>query len=583
MALFGWSRSASSARRTLIDRLDARKQRHELESLLLIEGGAFGTARLARQWLSLGQVELARPLIDDLATRFAEDDCIEGQTGRELAAKWRTEFAAALDSTWPNPPLKSEVVSHSEPLSQWFPLDWSAPRDRFHENDQLWLLRDAGGRVVVARDRLGREQWRSKLSFDDYSTQHVLGMSAAWHARWLALNVGDQFLVFDTLSAAVANDETPDVGVASKVVEPRLMWQSSLVDRRHDQQVSPSPIRQSVPVAGMPDQFRIKDSTGRPFGRVAFIGHDVVCHQTGNRMMASQLATGDILWIHDGLPVGCELSGDERVVVAVSPDEQELLVLNTLDGRWVGRHDLGSAKVLGMLGRNLLTWTDSELRLLDAATNAVLLREKFPLGTLPCVSLEDAVAMLEPTGRFTIWSLRDGSKLLDQSLPPMEGLTHFVVLRDRERWLLLTHLEEAADPKTQPSRVGLLHFGHWRVRGPAFAFDRATGQQKWSTTLDGNGLLSSQSSDSPVLLFASRVPPKDPWDIDRAVLRVVALDKREGRQLPLVTDVRINRAVPKSSVNSSSLSIFVEQRPNLDVKAIDVQVERDLYRLTFEK
>lgn len=69
---------------------------------------------------------------------------------------------------------------------------------RLHENWQLW--RDAGGRAVVARDSFGREQWRTKLPFENYSTPHVVGLSATWHARWLVLNLGERFLVLDTLT-----------------------------------------------------------------------------------------------------------------------------------------------------------------------------------------------------------------------------------------------------------------------------------------------------------------------------------------------------------------------------------------------
>lgn len=577
LALFGWNNSASAARRTLIERIDPRKQRHEFESLLLAERGAFATARLAQQWLSYRQVELARPLIDALATRFADEKCLEDKTGREWAAIWRTKFADELKADWPTGPLKSERVSNSEPLNATFHIDWSAPPDAFHENWQLW--RDTGGRAIVARDSFGREQWRSKVPFENYSTPVVVGMSATWHARWLVLNLGERFLVLDTLppSAPKSDDEGQDDATAkpgaSTTPEPRLMWQSVLFDRRQEPQVTPTPVSTPRVIAGAPDRFVMSDSSARRLGRVAIVGHDVVCHQAGHRLIASALATGEPLWMFDGLPLGCELSGDERFVIATSADGRELFVLSTLDGRLVRRAELASTPRLATFGRNVLTWSDSELRLFDAATNTDRLQEQFPVGTLPCVSLGDAVAMLEPTGRFTIWSLRDGQRLLEQNVPPIEHLTHFVVLRDRERWLLLTNVEQPVAVDKPRPRITLLNFDHWRVHGPAFGFDRATGQRLWSATLDRDGLQVAQPADSPALLLSSRAQANvgpQPQPISPATFRVSILDKRNGHLLPLATDLRPNQ------------SNFADPRPNLADKTIDVQIERDLHRLTFD-
>ncbi len=577
LALFGWSNSASSARRTLIEQLDSRKQRHEFESQLLAEGGAFAAVRLAQQWLSLGQVELARPLVDDLATRFADEQCLEGKTGREWAARWREEFSEPLKASWPTSAeggLKSERVSNSEPLNAWYHLDWSAPPDVFHENWQLW--RDTGGRAIVARDSFGREQWRTKVPFENYSMQHVVGLSATWHARWLVLNLGDRFLVLDTLPPsppkAESEDKTDAKPEPNASPEPRLMWQSVLFDRRQEPQVTPLPARIQNAITGTPDRFVMSDSSGRRLGQVAVVGHDVICHQAGHRLIASTLATGEPLWIFDGLPIGCELSGDQRFVVVTSADGRERFVLSTLDGRLLNRAEFGAATRLATLGRNVLTWSESELRLFDAATNTDLLREQFPLGTLPCVSLGDSVAMLEPTGRFTIWSLRDGQRLLEQKLPPIEHVTHFVVLRDRERWVLLTNIEEPVAADKPRTRISLLNFDHWRVHGPAFGFDRATGRQQWSASVDWDGLQTAQPADSPVLLLATRFqivggpqPPSLP------TFRVSVLDKRNGRLLPLSADLRADQRN------------FTDLRPNLADRTIDVQIERELHRLSFEK
>jgi hypothetical protein len=593
IALFPWSDSLGRARRELIDRIDPRKQRHEFETLLLAlradakeprapdrqsaerdQLAAFATARLAQQWLSLGQVELSRPLIDDLATRFARQTTLDGKSGAELAGQWRTEFAEQLAATWPAQPIRTEVVSNSEPLKPWYHIAWSAPLEAPQEDWQLW--RDTTGRAIVARDRFGREQWRIRLPLENASTTLIVGLSASWKGRWLVLNVGERFLVFDTLpptAAPASQEDSPDDQPEAKAAqEPRLLWQNLLYDRHSNQLVTPLPLRQPAPIAGMPEQYRIKDVFGHPFGQVAIVGTDVVCHQAGARLIASQLSNGDPLWMFDGLPAGCELSGDEQVVVATTPDGRELLVFSTWDGRLLSRRKIETAPRLTTVGRHVLTWSGTELRLFDAVSQADLLREQFPAGTLPCLSLGDVVAMLEPSGRFTLWSLRDGQRQLEQFVPPIAHLTHFVVLRDRERWLLLTNVEPPAPPEKPQPRVSLLNFGQWRVHGPAFAFDRATAKRLWSSTIEWQGVDPAQPADCPVLLLAARVqnpsvnhkPPGHP-----AYFQVAILDKRDGKVLVLAPNLLPDQRN------------FADIRPNLADRSIDVQIERELHRLTF--
>ena len=179
----------------------------------------------------------------------------------------------------------------------------------------------------------------------------------------------------------------------------------------------------------------------------------------------------------------------------------------------------------------------------------------------------------EPTGRFTLWSLRNGERLLEQNLPPIEHVTHFVLLRDRERWLLLTHVDEPLAPDKSRPRVSVLYLDHWSVHGPAFAFDRATGKQLWTAMLDWQGVQAAQPADSPALMLAARVHnlaglEQRPGDFTK--FDVSVLDKRTGIVLSLESGVRPDR------------NAFADIRPNFADKIIEIQIERNLHRLTFE-
>ncbi len=570
VALFSGSDLAVSAQRTMVDRLDVKKHRHEVEATLLslrrsgvVEYQSFATARLAQQWLAVGQVELSRSLLEELSTRFADVRSLENKTGRELAAAWKTEFRAKLELAWPTEPLQSQPVSADEPIHRSYRIDWIGPPDPLRE---YWHLELDPSRLVVARDNLGRVLWKWKPPQDEYATPHVVGHYASTHGRWLVLVLGGQFFVADTFV-------TPGDDAA-----PRLLWQGVLFDRRAEQTVTAPPDQQLPPIAGMPMSFVSKDTSSRRFGRVAIVGDDVLCVQSGNRLAATRLATGELLWMHDGIPAGCELSGDDRAVIATTADRREVFVLSTLDGRLLARRDLQGTTLITSAGRHLVTWTTAEnrhdLRVIDPLTNKDVIHERFALGAKPCVSLRDIVAVMDRSGRFAMWSLPDGRKLLDQTVPAIPNLRHLLVLKDRERWLLLTYTEEPPAPNKLRSRVSELYFDQWKVHGPCFAFSRSTGKPLWSAELDWQAVNAAQPADSPVLVLAAKVfrpnaaatPPNDGLKY-----KVDVLDKRSGRIVTLADDLLAQRFE------------FCEQRPNFDDKTIDVQIERSLSRLTFGK
>ncbi len=569
LALFGASDSAMPARRALIERLDSKKHRHEFEATLLtlrrsqqLESQAFATGRLAQQWLTAEQFEMSRPLLDELSSRFADVRCLDQQTGRELAKRWKAEFRTQLETTWPAEPLQSERVGTNEPIERTYPIEWAGALDPFHDNWRLSL--DASRRTLMARDAAGRVAWRWKLPLDE-QTVLEFGNSAIWHGRWLVLILGDRFLVADT----IALDGSPSP-------MPRVLWQGILFDRRQFQAVTLTPAQQPTPIDGVPTRIGASDSSGRRLGRVAIVGDDVLCFQTGSRLTAAQLTTGEPLWMFDGLSAGCDLSGDDRAVVATPHDSHEAIVLSTLDGRSLARRELGPSTKLASVGRNMLTWTQTadghQLRLTDLLTNADLLNERFAVGAKPCLSLRDTVAVVEPSGRFTLWSLSDGRRLLEKMLAPIEHLRHVLMLRDRDRWLLLTYVEPPAAPGQSRPRIMELYFDQWRVHGPCFAFDRSTGKQLWSAELGWQGINAAQATDVPILVLAARIyqpNPANPRLLEGLKYTVDVLDKRTGRLLTLADDLV-----------SQQLN-FCEQRPNADRKSIDVQIDHNLHRLSF--
>lgn len=572
VALFGWHEPTSAmARRTLVERLDSKKHRYELEANLwslrrngLPEHQAFATAKIAQQWLAVGQAEMARSLLDELSSRFADVRTFDNKTGRELADGWKKEFREKLTIAWPKEPVQSQKTDEDVAVSRNYYIEWVGPTDPLREQ---WQLDLDPSRTIVARDRVGRIVWKWKPpSVDENAMRHVVGHYACARGRWLVLVLGGEFFVADTL---VPNGED---------ASPRLLWQGVLFDRRTETAVATQPQPQQPPIAGMPPRYAMTGSTGRQLGRVMIVGDDVLCVQSGTRLLATRLATGEVLWAYEGVPVGCDISGDDRVVLATSTDRREVLVLNGLDGRLLARRELRGATKIASVGRHLVTWSSSEtgheLRLTDALTNEDLLHERFALGAKPCVSLHETVAVLDPAGRFVMWSLPDARKLLDQTLAAIPDLRHLLVMQDRERWLLLTYTEEPPVPTKLRTRVTELSFDQWRVHGPCFAFNRSTGKLLWSAELDWQSVNVTQPADSPILVLAATIFRPNAAGAafnDGLKYKVDVLDKRNGRIMTLADELLKQRFE------------FCEQRPDLDEQTIAVQADRTLYLLTFSE
>lgn len=570
LRLFGWSDAATAVRRALCDRLDAKKHAAELEAALLAlrHGGsaelqAFATARLAQHWLALAQEELARPLLDDLSGRFAAVPCLDGKTGREWLDRWQSEQPGRWNQSWPAGELQPQADLSDAPLERSIPVEWASPPDEFHRHWKLEL--DTSRRTLVARDGSGQIQWRLKLVLDEASPPLMVGNSAIWRGRWLVLLLGDRFVVADTL----ATDDSHDLS-------PRLVRKGVLFDPRLESAVTLQPQQRSTPIDGTPISWMLTDTSGRRMGRATIIGHDILCVQNGSRLIASELRNGDVVWGSDGIPSGCELSADDQTLLACPPDGREVLVFHALDGRLLARRELKGATRVAPFQRHVLTWSrvgdEHELRLFDPLANSDVLKERFNANAKPSVSLQDTVGVVEPSGRFALWSLADGQKLLDQTVPAIEHLRHVLVLRDRERWLLLTYTEEPGVPGQPRPRITELYFDQWKVHGPCFAFERATGKLAWTAKLDWQGVNAAQPAEIPVLLLAAKVTGQVNLE-KRSPLgpNVAVLDKRNGKVLPL------NEDWPPSPYQH-----FTELRAAPDRTTLEVQIDRKIKTLTFK-
>jgi outer membrane protein assembly factor BamB len=287
--------------------------------------------------------------------------------------------------------------------------------------------------------------------------------------------------------------------------------------------------------------------------------------------------TGDALWSRHDVPEGCELLGDEEVILAVPRDGTTALVVRATDGQLLGRCELPSKRDrLAVLGRRVATWSGGDerpvLRLLDPWQRREVWSREFPAGSkLARIAGEGPAeaAVLDPRGNFRVLSLADGAARVDARIEPVAGLLDVLVLRSPERYLLAARQSRPAIDKPEERIAYPLTLGGQGeiVSGALYAFDRATGALAWETKLDQRGLDVSQSPHWPILALGERFYFQGENGLRRYETRVTCLDKRDGRVL----------FEEKGPLSGGTLQIV----PDAGAHSLDVRTGRSVTRLVF--
>ncbi|MEX0718429.1 MAG: PQQ-binding-like beta-propeller repeat protein [Planctomycetaceae bacterium] len=495
------------------------------------------TARLAKSLIDGGRGDGVPALLDDLRTRFAEVVCLDGRTGRELVADWTadsTGAAAAADRpVWPARRIEASATRRqARAVQQSISVEADGPAGPFFEG---WSFRldQARQQRFTALDSHGRKRWEIDIQVPQQPIRNPYAVSVRVHGRLIVVGYGSHFVVLDGSSGGA----------------PTLLWHQSL----HDGTQQPIPMNRPRAVGGG-IRMVIVDANGRSLGSVGPIGDDFICYQVGTTLHAADPLTGETLWTRRNLPRGAELFGDDEFVFCVPPRSDQATVLRGADGETIGERDLPAAsRRLLTSGRNILVRGDvqgeSELSLLDAFSGETAWKLSIPATAFVDPVGDDEIAIVEGTspvpapageaqkrgaardadrreepdrakraaieeaeapapaknerrGRFRIVSLEDGKVRLDQPLEASPGLAGFHVLRQRGQYVLLTNdpgLNQEPNVQRTP-----INNNQPLVNGHCYAFDRSTGEPRWSRMIAHQSLPPGQPRESPALLLALR-------------------------------------------------------------------------------
>jgi outer membrane protein assembly factor BamB len=309
---------------------------------------AAALAQLAELLRAAGRTIEAARLYAHLAGPLGETICRADLTG--------AQFVAALPS---DDPVRqwlgdSEPWSGVEPTVEAQPVDPKDAQQRWRVQSPLYVADspdpfsprihadlDAQTRKFVACDALGVRQWETELV-------PAAGNLPFWPAHY-AMNEGHLVghLLVVWLGARVA---------ALDLLEPggRLLWTSEAPARVHAQGNW-----WAVPLI----QKRLQTQPGTRVPRAQFAQPlvataETVVFQHGRFLNAVDPLSGQLLWLRDDLPPGCDLLGDRRVLLATPPGSRQAIVLCMLDGRELGRRAMPEAEQrLTVRGRSIVTWT----------------------------------------------------------------------------------------------------------------------------------------------------------------------------------------------------------------------------------
>ncbi|MGD9646797.1 MAG: PQQ-binding-like beta-propeller repeat protein [Pirellulales bacterium] len=510
-AEFLWRRVERSGQAALARRAVAR-----LALLMKTTGRSADAARYARR----------------LASEFAKVECLDGKTGRELAADLRKDPAIARNlassSLWPLGRVEIEREDRRTTAQRFFQIEFSAQTEPGTEGLTVALSQD--NQALVGRDGNGQDLWRASLADPSGKVNHVINravMQARCYGHLVLVSLGQQIIAIDTFSA------TGPGGAA------RVIWTQDLSESLPGIQMQTGVHQRQIDLPWGQRRWTISDSFGRAIGQLGPLSGDLFCFQRNRELVAIDPVNGQTLWIRHNVEPGCEIFGDDQYVFVIAGDSREALVLDALDGRELGKRLVPPANErVVSVGRNLLTWEMRDGRqwfqMFDLWEQREEWRHSFA-GDAKCYHLgQDVLGAVEPSGRFVAVQLSDGRKLVDSPIEPEPQLQEIYVLMSRERLYLFTNRPWAnhQDGVTIQPVPGLPT--NPLLNGLAYGFDLASGEKLWHVPIEKQSLTLDQPQELPVLVFAARVyerPTPQNSNNREPYTTLLCIDKRTGKVL----------------------------------------------------
>ncbi|MBL8849634.1 MAG: hypothetical protein JNG89_08115, partial [Planctomycetaceae bacterium] len=483
------------------------------------------------RWLAAEtESDLLRRLLSQLGGEYRDVGCLDGRTGGELLAEWRNDpqRTARIDAVPAWPTEQMTVEEHSQNL----PPQLVGVRHLGAVSPLLagWTFStDAAGTKLVAFDQLGRHRWQMPTT----STGVLQGRRGASYiryittaGRYLLLVVEDQWTLVDVFGSANA---------------PTVLGGKRLYAAEDS-----GSFIQNLPRLNQPGRNRNRTWTDpqggvSPLGNVGPIAGGMFVYQSGSRLTAVSVSTGEELWTHDrpDLPPGGDIVSDEHCVVVWPTGSTELQLFRAVDGSEIGRRKLPRNVALpqpeGYWGSSLVTVSRGidgsllELGLFDPLAQRHVWQRSLNDVTDWGVVDGREFYTLQKDGTLRILDHATGADIVSLSLSDSapEAVT---VWGDADRWYAATYVTPPDDriilESQLPQSPG--------VHGVVLAASRATGKLEWRVPVQYQQLHRELPGGWPMLVLASQVhfPARtEPERKSSRIWNMLLLEKSTGRVL----------------------------------------------------
>lgn len=503
---------------------------------------AAATAEMAWLLERTRQFDRAADYYRQLGARWGEVVCRDGKTGQQLcaaaAANRGLQEALTGLQAWPYGKVQvTENADQSERLANFRRVISCRMQQRSPASPRgLQAAYDQQRNALIIRDGWGQTLLNANLGVHRFSTPDFSLIQTRANGHLLLVSVGNEVLAINLFQTNRNRLEA-------------ILWRQDLVHAG----AQPNILQMNVPV--LPIQKHpwggarqvFADPQQRLSGAMGPLLDSGVCYLSLRELICADPLTGERIWSRDNLPQGSDLFGDRELLFVVPPGSDTARVFSALDGR-----ELGERKVdvlenrWATSGRHVLAWQQEkegallELRLYDAWTGNELWHEALLPGTRGELVDYDEVAVLEPTGRFVVRSLRDNRPRVQAQLEP-EKIRSIFVLRSQEQYLLAANRAAVGAAGSSASEFqGTGQFAPLLI-GNVYAFDRATGKPQWQVpaSIESFGWPLDQPLESPFLVLLRNVRPTQPQPNNRMKTSLLCLDRRDGRIVLFRDDIPV--------------------------------------------
>lgn len=505
-----------------------------------------------------------------LQEQFGDVPCLEGKTGKQLVAALPAADPIRRwlqTPTWPTARVDvtrrgsaASASRHVLPSN----LEYAGARGPFFTDVTMELQRQPD--TLIARDGLGSPLWQMEMSNtvgqDDFSFSRGL-MRVAVQGHLTLVAMADKLLALDTLAP-------------SSTKSPQLLWKQDSNGTASDLAGRAVPVRVRVAnVAGRVQRLHVSANADMPINLPETINEQLVCLRQYHRCVALDPTTGEVLWQRQDIRPDSFLFGDQQYLFVVTNGISKAKVLRALDGELLGEREVpASLDRTFTFGRRMLVWRDNgeqgTLEMIDAWTGKpVWPAKRFPGGAQLHRVADEAVALLEPAGRFLLVNLNTGQSVIDAQLKPQSPLCELFVLPSPQQYLVIVQGPEGERNANRHTHA-LPGSGSQRItKAQVYAFDRE-GQSMWASPVEVEDqfLPLDQPSHLPVLVFASIVQERR---ADQRILttntHVLGIDKRNGHE------------ICKEVLSNSSNGLTLVGNP--EKQTVEFQLQRETITLAF--